>query len=1172
MGKKEAEVTFKANTSQLNKNIKQSEENLKVLRSELKLNATQMKGTGDKTELLKQRMQTLAAELIEAQKKTDNIKEKLEQAKSVFGENSTEVHNLTKQLNDAKNVEAAIENDIADTNSRLQEQETTLKNTEPAWEANKQAVEKTEKELLTLDKELELNAAKMESAGNKTELLKNRTKILAEQYSASSAKVKELEKALETCGREVGENSDEYQELKEKLIEAKTEQASIQSEIVNTTKELKEQKNELQQAGEKLGTYSRKITDAGKKASVLSATVVTAGVGVAKAAIEFESAFAGVKKTVDEVYDANGKCTYSYEELENGIRNMATEIPATTTEISAVAEAAGQLGIKTQDILGFTRVMIDMGNSTNLSADVAAESLAKFANITGLAADESMTASERYERLGSVIVALGNNYATTEADITDMAMNLASAGTQVGMSESQILALATSLSSVGLEAQAGGTAFSKAMIEMQLAVETNSDSLKDWAEVAGMSAEEFKTAFKEDAAGALLAFIDGLSKAGGESESAIKILDDMGITETRMRDALLRSANASDVFSSALQLGSEAWEENNALTEEAEKRYATTESQLEITKNKITDIAISLGDVLLPKINDGLTKVQELADKFRNLSDGQKTAILGIGAFVAILGPTLVGIGEIGTGISTVVTAVGAMKQHFAIAGGAAKASGMTAAAGMSVPLMPILAIVAAIAGLIAIVAHLWNTSEEFRTFFTGMWEGLKETVQGFLGKIDFGDKIEAIKEKFSGLGEKLTGLSDLFVAIGTVAAVILVPLLGGLAGLFDALLNAISPLIDIIGGIIDVFAGLGEIIVGIFTGDAEKCKSGAETLCLGIAEIFGGLWGLVKGVLGGFVEGIASFFGSLFDTCGISDFLENAKQAITTGVSEVFTTIGNLIQVGFMLIGEVISAAFEIVTLPFQFIWQNCGETVMNFLNDVKTKITETFMNLLEASGIPQFAKNVSTKFTEIKTQVTGKIDELKNGAIEKFNSLKTTAVEKVEGLKKAATQKIEALKTSVATKFDTIKQKITQPINDAKTAVHDAIEKIKGYFDFEWSLPKLKMPHFSISGGFSLNPPSVPDFAVKWYKDGGILTKPTIFGMSGNRLLGGGEAGLEAVLPIEKLKIFIEDAIKNMIGDIEYRKTDIDYNKLADAMAARKFVIDIGGREFERAVREVR
>ena len=191
---------------------------------------------------------------------------------------------------------------------------------------------------------------------------------------------------------------------------------------------------------------------------------------------------------------------------------MAKEIPASTTEISEVAEAAGQLGIKTQDVLGFTRVMIDMGNSTNLSAEDAATSIAKFANITGLAADTSMSADEKYKKMGSTIVDLGNNYATTEADVMNMATNLASAGTQVGMSESDILALATALSSVGMEAQAGGTAFSKALIEMQLAVETSSDSLKDWADVAGMSTSEFSKRFKEDATGALEAFIEGLSK------------------------------------------------------------------------------------------------------------------------------------------------------------------------------------------------------------------------------------------------------------------------------------------------------------------------------------------------------------------------------------------------------------------------------------------------------------------------------------------------------------------------------------------------------------------------------------------------------------------------------------------------------------------------------------
>ena len=231
-----------------------------------------------------------------------------------------------------------------------------------------------------------------------------------------------------------------------------------------------------------------------------------------------------------------------------------------------------------------------------------------------------------------------------------MALRLAGAGKQIGLAESDIMGLSAALSSVGIEAEAGGSAFSKLMIAIQLAVETGSEDLNNFAEVAGMSASGFQKAFKEDAAGALIAFIEGLGKSEEKGTSAIKVLDDMGISEVRLRDSLLRASGASDVFTEAIELGSKAWDENTALTEEAEKRYATTESQLIMLKNKIVDLGISLGGSLTPIIRDNVIPILE---KFINFIDGViqefvklpkpvQNVILGFGGLVAASGPTLV--------------------------------------------------------------------------------------------------------------------------------------------------------------------------------------------------------------------------------------------------------------------------------------------------------------------------------------------------------------------------------------------------------------------------------------------------------------------------------------------------------------------------------------------------
>lgn len=467
---------------------------MKALRAELKLNETQMKGTGESTDTLEKREKLLQKELEASGQKVELLTGKMEAAKAIFGENSIEANNWSAKLADAKRAQEAISQELSQTSAKLEEQknaETQLsaEQLKAAEEARKQAeaeeqlkaaVGQTDNKIQELDQELQLNETKLEGAKNKTDLLKERQKLLGQESKAAADKTKILQDALDECAREVGEDSEKYAELKAELMDSKIKQEEIRNEIKKTSEELKNQKTAIQTFGEGLGKFGEGTEKVGQNLKVVSTAAAGALGTSGAAAIQFESAFAGVKKTSDEVFDANGKCVYSYQQLEDGIRSMAKEIPASTTEISEVAEAAGQLGIKTQDVLGFTRVMIDMGNSTNLSAEDAATSIAKFANITGLAADTSMSADEKYKKMGSTIVDLGNNYATTEADIMNMATNLASAGTQVGMSESDILALATALSSVGMEAQAGGTAFSKALIEMQLAVETNSDSLKDW--------------------------------------------------------------------------------------------------------------------------------------------------------------------------------------------------------------------------------------------------------------------------------------------------------------------------------------------------------------------------------------------------------------------------------------------------------------------------------------------------------------------------------------------------------------------------------------------------------------------------------------------------------------------------------------------------------------------
>lgn len=319
-------------------------------------------------------------------------------------------------------------------------------------------------------------------------------------------------------------------------------------------------------------------------------TAVTVGFAMAgKASMTWQSDWAGVTKTVDGTQQ-------QMQGLAKGLRSLARdELPASTTEIAAVAEAAGQLGIKTGNVLAFTKTMINMGESTNLSAEEAASSLARFSNIMG-------TNQKDVGRLGASVVGLGNNFATTEREIVEMAMRIAGAGRQAQMSEGDVLGLATALSSVGIDAEAGGTAISMVMKKMGNSVAEGSSSVEMFAKTAGMSSGEFATAWRDDAAGALTDFVAGLGDAQSSGENVNKTLTDLGITGIRESDALLRLSGASGVLKDALATGNEEYARGIALMEEANKRYDTAESRVRIAGNAVKDAAISFGDEFLPKV------------------------------------------------------------------------------------------------------------------------------------------------------------------------------------------------------------------------------------------------------------------------------------------------------------------------------------------------------------------------------------------------------------------------------------------------------------------------------------------------------------------------------------------------------------------------------------------
>ena len=484
---------------------------------------------------------------------------------------------------------------------------------------------------------------------------------LKQEYAANGEEVKKLEGQCTALQKTMQRNADAVSKAQTDLNNARATVKETEAEIRRLTQQLKIQQSAWTQAGSALTAFSTKMTAIGRSATqlgrrmtvMLTTPIVALGKKVVQASLDFESSFAYVRKTVQATEE-------QYEELAAASKRMSTQIATSTDEINHVMSTGGQLGIATEHIEEFSRVMIDLANSsTDLDADTAATALAKFANIMNT--DQGL-----FKNIGSTVAELGNNFATTEEPIVTMAMRIAGAGKQVGLTEPQVLGLAAALSSVGIQAQAGGSSMSKALINMEVAAKTGGDALKDFAMVSGLTEKEFVEQWENDPVQVFQKFIEGLGKLDDEGASAVKTLNDIGISEIRLRDTLLRATNASELFAKAQVMANDAWRENTALDTMAAKKYATLESRLTNLKNRAVLFAQTLGDDLRPTIERIMDSISGFIDRLQGIDEGQRMTILRLAAITAAAGPVILIFGRLATGVSkltgwlgTFCTAVG---------------------------------------------------------------------------------------------------------------------------------------------------------------------------------------------------------------------------------------------------------------------------------------------------------------------------------------------------------------------------------------------------------------------------------------------------------------------------------------------------------------------------------
>ncbi len=546
-----------------------------------------------------------------------------------------------------------------------------------AYTKQQAAVEKTKGKLEVLKQQYDNLKKAQEEAGGSNVDLQNKMLDKQQQIDKTSAaldqqtqKLGSMGNALNEAGIDTSHLASESQRLEAELSGLRNEQEAVADAAQESSQGFQESAAAMEQM-----LVASGVVD-------LLKNIGRAMKECADASMQYETSMAGVKRTV-------GGSDAFIESLGDDFKNLSTVIPITSNELAGIATSAGQLGIAEDYIGEFTEVMAKLATTTDLTADDAATMLAQFANITG---------TKDYQRLGSTVASLGDATATTASKVVEMSQGLAASASQAGMRETDILGISAAVGSLGIEAQAGSTSMSTLISTLHKAVETG-DGLKDFASVAGMTAQEFKAAWHDDAAGALNSFIMGLNDVERNGKSAIVILDELGITNVRQTKAILGLASAEGLLTGTIQQANQAWKQNTALDEKASVMYETTEAKLAMMQNAFTNIKIAVGDALTPVMGDlaeAATKILQPVSEFISMHPALVRALT---AAVGIIG-----------GVTAGILALSAAFKVAAIA-----ASIMTAA----IPGLPIiLGITAGVAALAGVVTGLspalLDTGESF--------------------------------------------------------------------------------------------------------------------------------------------------------------------------------------------------------------------------------------------------------------------------------------------------------------------------------------------------------------------------------------------------------------------------------------------------------------------------
>lgn len=1110
-----------------------------------------------------------------------------------------------------------------------------------------------------LTSKIDVQKGIVQQNGQQYDNLKQKLELQKTAHDQLKTKVEAAKKAYEDSAKATGEDSEETQKLKaeyEKLSSqlstsesqiAKTETAITKQEAaVNQSKaaltemeaELKNVNAELARApfdeyaakAEKVGGT---LTSVGQKLLPLSTSIAGLGVAAVKTTADFDS-------EMSKVSAISGATGTDLDKLRGKAREMGAKTKFSASEAAQGMQYMAMAGWKTQDMMdgleGIMNLAAASGEDLASTSDIVTDALTAF----GLSAKDSSHFSD--------ILAAASSDANTNVSMMGETFKYAAPvlGSLGYTAEDAALAIGL-MANAGIKSSQAGTSLRGAITNLAKPTDTVAAAMDKY----GISLT--------DSSGKMLSLRELMEqlrqKLGGLSE-AEQAQAAAALFGKEAMSGMLAIINGSDKDFEKL---AGAIDNCDGSSEKmANTMNDNLQGQITILMSQLQELAISFGEILMPKIRDIVTHIQNFVDKLNAMDEGQKETILRVGMFVAALAPMLMGLGKVITFSANVSRALGTLSAGLVKAGGF---SGVfTKALGLITS--PAAIVVGVIAAITAVIIHLWNTNEDFRNTITAIWQKIKDAFTTFAA---------GISERLSALGITFSDVTSAIKTIWDGFCNLLAPVL---EAAFSTIAIALQTAFNVILGIWDVFSavfsgdwsGAWEAVKGIFSSIWDGLKEYFSTIIgavKGVADVFLGwfgtnwetVWNGVKTFFEGIWNGISSFFEGIWN--GISTFCTTVWNGIVTNVtafcttvhdtistifnavkdvvSNVWETIKNVVQVAIMFIVEVIKAAFELITVPFRFIWENCRDTIIsvwetiksavqtaiNFVKDniitpvmnaisttistVWNTIKTTFTTVINAikSAVQtawNFMKNsvitpvmngiktvittvwnaiktavqtvvnaikttVQTVFNAVKTTVTTIWNAIKTGTSTAWNAVKTAVTTPINAAKSAVTSAINGIKSTISSVWNSvksatsstwnaIKRAITTPINAAKTAVGNAISAIRSKFNFSWSLPHLRLPHPSISGSFSLNPPSVPHFSISWYKNGGIMTKPTAFGAAGDTLLAGGEAGAEAILPLKQFYDRLGDMLDKKLDAIMTGTTVYVYVTMDGEVVATK------------------